>query len=119
MKRRDFLQFRADDSLRIVTLSCEALFMCFNDCRRQAGVTTDNQIEDGDWWRGEPPAQLDGQTPDELFGSIAADIANENVLILTERDWLADTEFAGYVSRLLAEFRQQGGEVRYQRPGSR
>lgn len=121
MKRRDFLHCRSSGGQRIVTLSCQQLFMQFTDSQsltgdRLAGSALSEPVltaQDAAWWSGEPPLAVTTPTADELFVAIGNELQGADVLVLQEREWLRDTQFADRVKGLLARFRHQGGEVRY------
>jgi len=112
MKRRDFLRFRSDGGQRIVVLSCQRLYMCYNDCRHMDS-NEEIPLDGSDWWSGEPPMAVESVSPQQLFADIAAEIATADVLVLDERDWMSDREFADHMNRLLTDWRAQGGELRY------
>lgn len=122
MKRRDFLHCRSTGGQRIVTLSCQQLFMQFAHSQslsgdRQTGHAPSEpgrvMEEDAAWWSGEPPLAVTTPSADELFVAIGNELQGADVLVLQEREWLRDTQFADRVKGLLARFRHQGGEVRY------
>ena len=114
MKRRDFLRFRSSGELQVINLSCEHLYIAYNDARSCFGNVADElSSSDVDWWSGEPPLAVESQQVDQLFTGLGADLTGADVLILEDREWLQDQHFAIQVERLLSEFRAQGGEVRY------
>lgn len=121
MKRRDFLHCRSSGGQRIVTLSCQQLFIQFTDSQSLPGdrltgsalSEPDPVAQDAAWWSGEPPLAVTTPSVDELFVAIGNELQGADVLVLQEREWLRDTQFADRVKGLLARFRHQGGEVRY------
>jgi len=126
MNRRDFLCLRSEGGQRIVTLSCERLFMHYSNSfpvpepppqellgAMPGKLPAANSPAGEDWWAGEPPLEIAATTEEELFLNLGNDLADADVLVLQEREWLQGDRFSGRVKGLLARFRQQGGEVRY------
>ena len=62
-------------------------------------------------WLGEPDAQLDVRTPDDLFGTLARELSAAEVVRVVGREWLADEGLAREVERLPTAFVSRGGRV--------
>ena len=114
MKRRDFFRLRSSGHRQIMMLSCQHLYMGYNDARSQLGnVDSDLSSNDEDWWSGEPPLAVESLQVEQLFTELKEQIAQADVLILEHREWLQDDEFSRLVNELLSQFRADGGELRY------
>ncbi|MCB1671127.1 MAG: hypothetical protein R3F41_07260 [Gammaproteobacteria bacterium] len=113
MKRRDFLKLRSSGGQRIVTLSCERLYMAVADCRAGAAAETACNDEGGAWWAAEPPRQVNQYSVAQLFDELGRELGDADVLVLEDRDWLQGDEFVHEVENLLAAVRRQRGEIRY------
>ena len=73
MNRRDFLFFRTESNAQLAELSCENLYMhyqdlCsgFNQAPAEAGT-----LNDTEWWAGEPPLQIGSGDPEAFFRSVS------------------------------------------------
>jgi len=114
MNRRDFLSLRSSEGQQIVMLSCQRLYMGYNDARSQLGCArADQSCNDEDWWSGEPPLAVGSQPVEQLFAELKEEIVRADVLVLEDREWMQDEDFSYQVKQLLIQFRAHGGEVRY------
>ena len=113
MKRRDFLQCRSSGEQQIVNLSCQRLYMGYNDARSQPGNGAEMSSNDEDWWSGEPPLAVESKKVGQLFAELMEEIAAADVLVIEDREWLQDKDFSKQVMQILKEFHALGGEVRY------
>ena len=116
MKRRDLLLLRTDRDRRVAELSCERLYMQY----QQTGLTTDPG--DGDdaaslWTDAddtEPPAVFERRTTQQLFSSVDRELGDAEVLRVVDAEWLAVEPFRQEVEDLIAAFRRRGGRVEYE-----
>ena len=116
MNRRDFLLFRTEGSQRIADLSCEKLFMHYQDLNSgyHQAAEESGTLDDADWWAGEPPLAIDNTDPEAFFRSVLTDIKDVDSVRVLDMEWLAQGEFRIRVETLLAAFKARGGEVSYQ-----
>jgi hypothetical protein len=108
MKRRDLLLLRATPRARVFELPCERLYMQYVEARRPRVEPTAAPL---DYWLGEPDAQFDVRTPDDLFEDLARELSAADVVRVVGQEWLADTELEQEVERLIAAFAERGGRV--------
>ena len=91
MKRRDFLLMRTDDGERVAELSCEKLFMNYQDLN--SGFQQSNEesgtLEDADWWAGEPSLSIHRADPETFFSSVFADLKGVSKVQVHDMEWLA------------------------------
>ena len=115
MRRRDFLLMRTDGGNRVEDLSCEKLFMNYQDLNSgvQASREEAGTLEDADWWAGEPSLNISTADPEKFFASVLADLNNVNKLQVLDLEWLSQGEFRVRVETLLLAFKAAGGEVVY------
>ena len=115
MKRRDFLLFKTEGSEQLVELSCEKLFMHFEDARSEVnqGMEEAGTLAEADWWSGEPPLLVDNLDPDEFFRSVEAELILADVVQVLDPEWLVQGEFQNRVETLLAAIRARGKRVQY------
>jgi hypothetical protein len=113
MNRRDFLMFRTEDSQRVAELSCEKLFMHFQDLSSgfQQATEEAGTLDDADWWAGEPPLSIHGLDPETFFRGVLGEMGETDCLRVLDMEWLAQGDFRIRVETLLAAFKAQGGEV--------
>ena len=115
MKRRDFLLMRKDGSECIADLSCEKLFMNYQDLN--SGFQQSNEEsgipEDADWWAGEPALNIHSADPETFFTNVLADLKGINKVQVQDMEWLAQGEFRVRVETLLTAFKAGGGKVSY------
>ena len=117
MNRRDLLLLRTDRDRRVAVLSCERLYMQY----QQTQFTTDRAGEGGtpdatNLWSDddEPPAVFDERTTQQLFSAVDRELRNADVVHVVDTGWLAVEPFRRDVEDLLAVFRSRGGRVEYQ-----
>ena len=115
MRRRDFLLMRTDGSDRVADLSCEKLFMNYQDINSglQASREEAGTLEDADWWAGEPSLNINTADPERFFASILEDLSGVEKLQVLDLEWLNQGEFRVRVETLLLAFKAAGGEVIY------
>ena len=114
MKRRDFLTLRSKGGQQLIMLSCQRLYMTYNNTLSQPQhAASELPANDEDWWTEEPPLSVASTAVERLFTDLARELEQADVLILEDREWLQEREFVKQVERLLAGFRARGGEIRY------
>ena len=114
MKRRDFLLLRTEPAGRVAELSCERLYMHYQQTSLTTGQpgravmpkTTDPLEE-------EPPAVFEERTTAQLLGDVDRHLVDADVLRVVDTEWLAVEMFGQDVEHLLAAFRRRGGRVEY------
>ena len=115
MQRRDFLLLRAEGSERVAELSCEKLFIHYQDLN--AGFQQGNQeqglAEDADWWAGEPNLHINSIDPDSFFSSVLEDLKEVNTIHVQDMEWLVQGEFRVRVETLLIAYKARGGEDQF------
>ncbi|MDD9890673.1 MAG: hypothetical protein OXU66_09825 [Gammaproteobacteria bacterium] len=118
MKRRDFLLLRVEGSDRVAELSCEKLFMHFQNLSAgyQQGNEEAGTPDDAEWWAGEPSLTIESIDPDSFFSSVLEDLKEVNLLQVQDMEWLAQGEFRVRVDTLLTAFKAGGGKVLYKAP---
>ena len=115
MNRREFLLLRTEQARRVAELSCERLYMHY----QQTSLTMNRpeQSPTPDAWElsdDEPPAVFAERTTQELFSSVDRELQDADVLRVVDTQWLAVEPFRRDVEDLLAAFRRRGGRVEYQ-----
>lgn len=116
MNRRDFLLCRTEGSHRVAELSCEKLYMHFQDLVsgiQQASPEAGTQ-DDAEWWAGEPALLLHSLDPESFFRALLDELRETDTVIVKELEWLAHGEFKIRVDTLLTAFKIRGGKVTYQ-----
>ncbi len=116
MKRRDLLLLRTAEHDRVVELSCERLYMRYNDARAIAGQLGGAEDAGDAPWDGEPPTDIEERTCEELFQDLDRELRGADVLRVLDRNWLVGEELKQEVDALLATFRARGGRVEFSRP---
>ena len=115
MNRRDFLLFRTEDSKNVAVLSCEKLFMYFQDINAgfQNSASEEGTIDDAEWWAGEPALLTSKADPERFFASVLDDLADIDSVKVKDMEWLDQGEFRVRVETMLTAFKAKGGEVVY------
>ena len=115
MKRRDFLLLRTEGNERVAHLSCEKLFMHYQDLNAgfQQGNKEEGIPDDADWWAGEPSLHIRRSDPETFFRGVLDDLKEVNAIQVQDMEWLAQCEFRVRVETLLTAFKARGGEVKY------
>ncbi len=108
MRRRDFLLLRPGRPRAAVVLSCRRLYMRYRDARATVGRGEMPQTHP---FESEPPAELDIQTPDELFAALEAELTRVPAVALADTEWLADEGLNRRLSAILDHYRARGGRV--------
>lgn len=113
VNRRDFLRLSARGSQHVLELSCERLYMQYVDAESAQGRPPPSGLSDSrhQFWEGEPPAQLDAVTADELFAELERELANADVLCLLGPEWMSKQDFTDKVEACIRKFRARGGRV--------
>lgn len=116
MNRRDFLLLHTEDSKRVAKLSCEKLFMHFQDLSSgfQQAEEEAGTAQDAEWWAGEPPLSINKIDHETFFRGVLAEMRDVDCLQVMDMEWLAQGEFRIRVETLLSAFKAKGGEVEYQ-----
>ena len=115
MKRRDFLLLRTEGNERVAHLSCEKLFMHYQDLNAgfQQGNKEEGIPDDADWWAGEPSLHIRRSDPETFFRGVLDDLKEVNAIQVQDMECLAQGEFLVRVETLLTAFKARGGEVKY------
>ena len=115
MKRRDFLLLRTEGNESVADLSCEKLFMHYQDLNAgfQQGNKEEGIPDDADWWAGEPSLHIRRSDPETFFRGVLHDLKEVNAIQVQDMEWLAQGEFRVRVETLLTAFKAGGGEVKY------
>lgn len=110
VSRRDFLKLRVSEGKRVLELSCESLYMRYQDARSGAAR---RQVSNHDDPTGPGSASMGlvTPTPDELFAELDRQLAEADELRVLERDWLDRGVFGHEVGERLEAFRRHGGRV--------
>lgn len=109
MNRRDFLSFKVvREPERTLDLECHALYMRFVDATR---ARESSRSTDFDPLEGEPPAQFEAPTVDELLRQLERDLSVVRRLRVLDAEWLQTTGLGDRVAPMLAAFRAKGGVV--------
>ena len=118
MNRRDFLFFRTEGSQRVAELSCEKLFMHYQDLSSgfQQAAEEEGSLDGADWWAGEPSLLVNSIEPDVFFRKILEELSEIEAVTVQDMEWLAQGDFRIRVETLLAAFSAGGGGVHYKSP---
>ncbi len=119
MNRRDLLLLRTSRDTCVAELSCERLYMQYQQTRFTtdrpgAGRTPDTPSLWLDADDDEPPAVFAERTTQQLFGAIDRELHKAEVLRVVGTEWLAFDAFRRDVEDLIAAFRRRGGRVEYE-----
>jgi len=116
MNRREFLLFGTEGGNQVAELSCEKLFMHYQDLTagfQQSAVAAGN-ADDADWWADEPPLAITRADPEQFFLSILTELGDVEKLTVRDLEWLGQrSDFRSRVEALLAAFEERGGDIRY------
>jgi hypothetical protein len=115
MNRRDFLLFHAEGSKQVADLSCEKLFMHYQDLNSgfQRAVEEAGTLDDADWWAGEPSLLVNSMEPEAFFRKVLDELSDVEAVLVQDMEWLAQGDFRIRVETLLSAFKAGGGEVNY------
>lgn len=115
MKRRNFLLLRLEGNECIADMSCEKLYMHFQDLNAgfQKGNEEAGTPDDAEWWAGEPSLFIESIDPEVFFSSVLEDLKEVDSIQVQDMEWLSQGEFRVRVETLLMAFKVRGGEVRY------
>lgn len=115
MNRRDFLLLRTEGSSRIAELSCEKLFMHYQDLNSgfQQALEEAGTPGDADWWAGEPPLNISRVEPEHFFRDVLHQLDDIEKISVRDMEWLDQGDFRIRVETLLAAFKARGGEVSF------
>ena len=91
MNRRDFLFFRKEGSQRVAELSCEKLFMHYQDLSSgfQQAAEEEGSLDGADWWAGEPSLLVNSIEPDVFFRKILEELSEIEAVTVQDMEWLA------------------------------
>jgi hypothetical protein len=110
VSRRDFLKLRVSEGRRILELSCESLYMRYEDARSGAARRQVSNHEDS--MRSEEACTgFDTPKPDELFAELERQLAEANELRVLGHEWLDGGAFGREVRAHIEAFRRRGGRV--------
>lgn len=120
MNRRDLLLLRTDRDGRVAELSCERLYMQYQQTRFTTDRPDDGRTPDAaslwsDTDDAEPPAVFTERTTRELFSAVDRELRDAEVLRVVGAEWLTVETFRRDVEDLIAAFRRRGGRVEYPR----
>jgi hypothetical protein len=113
MNRRDFLRLRTEAAVRVAEVSCERLYMHYQQAQvaaMPAGVTVPEQGE------SEPPTEWTVRPTEQWFGEVERKLQGADVVRLVEPEWLVAGDYRRDVERVLAAFRSRGGRVEGSEP---
>lgn len=114
MKRRNFLLLRRERMSRVAELSCERLFMHYQQLGTTMGATLQGPAPDvWELSEEEPPGLLMERTTQELFAGVDRELREADVLRVVDTEWLGVDVFRQDVDALLEAFRRRGGRVEY------
>jgi hypothetical protein len=115
LSRRDFLKCHVSKGRRVLELSCECLYMRYQDARSEAGR---RQVSNHDEpaRQGESSAGFAMLKPDQLLAELEHQLAGVDELRVLEREWLDRGDFGRQVGARIETFRRRGGHVKFGRP---
>ena len=116
MDRRAFLSLGSRGRLRVLDLSCEALYMRWVDARARMVSGADEPVTPES---GEPPTRIAAENPEELLDEIVRRLANADTLRMTDAQWLSDEGLRDRVEAIVAAFERRGGRVERGRSATR
>lgn len=110
VSRRDFLRLRVAEGRRVLELSCESLYMRYQDARSEAGR---RQVSNHDdlTGAGDAATGFAAPTPEALFAELERQLAAADELRVLEHDWLDGGAFGREVGARVEAFRARGGRV--------
>lgn len=115
MNRREFLLFGTEGGNQVAELSCEKLFMQYQDLTAgfQQSAAAAGNADDADWWADEPPLAITRADPEQFFLSILTELGDVEKLTVRDLEWLGQRgDFKDRVEVLLTAFEARGGEIR-------
>ena len=120
ISRRAFFTLRGRASKRVLELSCERLYMRYVDARAAIGrAQAADRIETRPRAHaGEPALAVEAPTVDALFASLENELAQAQVLVVLESEWLTSRDFGRELEPRIEAFRKRGGEVRLGNTGT-
>lgn len=115
MNRRDFLLFHTEGSKQVAELSCEKLFMHYQDLNSgfQQAAEEEGTLDGAEWWAGEPSLLINSIEPDVFFRQVLDELSDIKAVTVQDMEWLAQGDFRIRVETLLSAFKAGGGEVSY------
>lgn len=110
VSRRDFLTMRVSEGRRVLELSCERLFMRYNDA---CSEVAQRQVSNHEDVPGAADVPLGFAMPsvDALFDELERQLAGVDELRVLERGWLGSGAFASEVAARIDAFSERGGVV--------
>ena len=110
MNRRDFLSFKTvREPEPTFDLECHALYMRWMDASRPAVALA--EPESVDPMAGEPAAQHDVASEDDIIGRLEESLAKVRRLRVLDGEWLQTSGLGERVTPLLDAFRARGGTI--------
>jgi len=110
LNRRDFLKCRVSAGRRILELSCEKLYMRYQDARSGAGRLQISNHDDSTR-HDEAARAIDLPKLEAIFTELERQLLEADELHLLEREWLAGGDFAREVGARIDAFAERGGRV--------
>lgn len=111
MNRRDFLLLRAKPGTRTIEVSCERLYMRYQDLQLASGSDAEAGALQYDPSFGEPPAVFERRTPEEFFADLERQLRSADVVTLVGEEWLQPEELRANVHALVAHLQRDGVRV--------
>lgn len=114
VSRRAFLTLHVSEGKRVLELSCETLYMRYQDACSEAGR---RQVSNHDDLPPavEPSLGFGTLTPAALFAELEQQLAAADELRVLEREWLNSGAFGREVTARVDAFRQRGRPVAFGR----
>jgi len=112
LSRRDFLRLHVSEGKRVLELSCERLFMRYQDAQSGVGRRQISNHDDVTPW-AQQPTGFDTPTLDELFAEFERQLAEVDELCVLEPDWLNGGAFGREVGVRVEAFERRGGHVAF------
>jgi hypothetical protein len=110
LSRRNFLRCRVSEGRRVLELSCESLYMRYQDAR--SGASRQQALSHGEATSNrESPTGFALPSPDAIFAELERRLAEVDELRVREREWLDGGDFGRAVLARIEAFRQRGGRV--------
>ena len=110
LNRREFLKCRVSAGRRILELSCEKLYMRYQDARSGAGRLQITNHDDSTR-HDEAVRAIDLPKLDAIFTELERQLAEADELHVLEREWLAGGDFGREVSARIDAFAARGGRI--------
>ena len=113
MTRRDFLRLRPTPKGPTLELSCRGLFMQSVNHQVRAGAAHEGSVFAHQEWMGEPPADFETPSIEELLRGIEHELRDVQILRVLDGEWIASTSLGDQLQPMLDAFRARGGRVEF------